>query len=47
MKKILIFICLATLLSCGHKNQIKNASLTKDITVTETEDATLTDTIVS
>ena len=45
MKKILIFICCVTLLSCGHKNQAKNTSLTENITESETIDAIPTDTI--
>ena len=45
MNKLIIFICCATLLSCGHKNQTKDASLTKNIVTTEAMDATTTDTI--
>lgn len=45
MKKLLIFICCATLLSCGHKNQTKDRSLTENIMTTETTDATPNDAI--
>ena len=45
MKKILIFICCATLLSCGHKNQTKDRSLTENIMTTEATDATPNDAI--
>ena len=31
MRILLIFICCATLLSCGHKNQAKDTSLTENI----------------
>ena len=40
MKKLLIFICCAALLSCGHKDQTKDASSTENIVAT---DATSTD----
>ena len=45
MKKILIFICCAALLSCGHKNQTKDASLAENTVATEAMDATTTDAI--
>ena len=38
MKKLLIFICCATLLSCGHKNQAKDTSLIENIVATEAPD---------
>ena len=45
MNKILIFICCATLLSCGHNNQAKKTSLTENIVVAEATDATSSDII--
>lgn len=42
MKKLLIFICCTVLLSCGHRNRAKNASLTENIVVAETANATNT-----
>ena len=45
MNKLLIFICCATLLSCGHKNQTKDASLAENTVATEAMDATTTDAI--
>ena len=42
MKKLLIFFCCAALLSCGHKNQTKDASLAKNTVATESMDATTT-----
>ena len=45
MKKLLILISCATLLSCGHKNQTKDASLAENAVATEAMDATTTDAI--
>ena len=44
MKKLLIFICCATLFSCGHKNQTKDTSLTQNIVVAEATDTIPSDT---
>ncbi len=44
MKKLLIFICCAILLSCGHKNQTKDTSLTQNIVVAEATDTNPSDT---
>ena len=45
MRILLIFICCATLLSCGHNNQAKKTSLTENIVVAEATDATSSDII--
>ena len=44
MKKLLIFICCATLFSCGHNNRTKDTSLTQNIVVAEATDTIPSDT---
>jgi hypothetical protein len=44
MKKLLIFICCATLFFCGHNNRTKDTSLTQNIVVAEATDTIPSDT---
>ena len=45
MKTLLLFFCCTATLSCGHRNQANNASLTEHIVTTEVTDTISTDAI--
>ena len=47
MKELLIFICCAVPLFCGHNNRTKDTSLTESVVVTEGTNPASTYTIVS